>query len=323
YVYSARSAISVGSRLSVFTPELVVTPGGAVTYPPTATTGTMIQPIDEVAEPDPTTALLRGSASGNNFAGHAWFEFGSSPDLAGATVVGRDTLPATGTRSYQKYVNGLTPGNTYYFRMVAQNRYGTVRGATVSYTVAPPEAATALRVEYGPANYLLKIYWTVNARSAGYAVEYRDQGTTAWTSSGTFTSSAGGYWAFYPTLDATRVVEIRVLSCNAVGCTPSGTVTQLVQRLDPPAGVAGSVNAAGDVVLTWTDGSMETSYEISRRVQGSGSTPVKIGTAARNAVTYTDATAVSGETYEYTVRSLLSFGSRRSALSNAAVVAVP
>ncbi len=323
YVYSARSAISVGSRLSVFTPELVVTPGSAVTYPPTATTGTMIQRIDEVAEPDPTTALLRGTAGGNNFAGHAWFEFGSSPDLAGATVVGRDTLPATGTRSYQKYVNGLTPGNTYYFRMVAENRYGTVRGAIVSYTVAAPEPATALRVEYGPGNYLLKIYWTVSARSAAFAVEHRDQGTTAWKSSGMFTSGDGGYWAFYPALDSTRVVEIRVLSCNAVGCTPSGPVTQLVQRFDPPAGVAGSVNGAGDVVLTWTDATMETSYEILRRVQGSGATPVNIGTAARNAVTYTDTTAASGVTYEYTVRGVLSFGSRRSAPSNVAVVAVP
>lgn len=323
YVYTARSALSVGGRLSVPSVERVVTPGNAMTYPPTATTGTAIQPIDEVQEPQPGVAMLRGTATGNNFAGHVWFEYGSSPTLAGAAVVGRDTLPATGTRSLQKYVGGLAPGSTFYFRMVAENRYGTVRGAIVSYTVAAPEAPTGLRVEYGAANYLMKLYWTVNARSAGYAVEFRDQGTTAWTNSGIYTSSTGGYTAFYPRLDHTRVVEMRVLSCNAVGCTPGPVVTQLVQRFEPPTGVSGSVNGAGDVVLAWTDATMETSYEIMRQVQGSGAAPVKVGTAVRNAATFTDTTAASGVTYVYTVHGLLSFGTRRSGASNPAVVAVP
>jgi hypothetical protein len=323
YAYTARSVMSVGSRISVPSVERVVTPGNPTTYPPTATTGTAIQPIDEVQEPQPGVALLRGTATGNNFAGHVWFEYGSSPTLAGATVVGRDTLPATGTRTLQKYVGGLAQGSTFYYRMVAENRYGTVRGAISSYTVAAPEAPTGLRVEYGPANYLMKLYWTVNARSAGYAVEFRDQGTLDWTNSGIYTSSIGGYTAFYPRLDHTRVVEMRVLSCNAVGCTPGSAVTQLVQRFDPPAGVSGSVNGAGDVVLAWTDGTMETSYEIMRQVQGSGAAPVKVGSALRNAVTFTDTTALSGVTYVYTVHSLLSFGTRRSAASNPAVVAVP
>lgn len=322
YVYTMRSVLDPGGRRSVYTPERTVTTSPGVTYPPTATTGTALQPTDEDFPADPAYATLRGSAAGNNFAGHLWFEWGMSPTLSSYTVVGRDTLPATGTKAASRQIGGLTEGSTFYFRMVAENRYGTVRGDIRSYTVAPPEPGTGFSIDYGTtANYLLKLYWTPGERTAAYAPEYREP-DGAWMPGLLFTGP-GGYWAHYPSLDSTRTMYFRVRSCNAVGCTYSTPVSHLIQRFDPPQNVTGRLNTAGDVVLTWTDATMETSYAIYRKVAGSAAAPVRIGTGSKNAVTYTDTTAPSGATYEYTVRGVLSFGSRFSPPSPPVTIFVP
>ena len=322
YVYTVRAWLSYGNRRSLFGPEVSATVGAGQQYPPTVTTGGASQPTFEDYEPAPGNVRLGGAAQGNGFAGHTWFEWGYQPDLSDASATPQDTLPASGTKSMSATITGVTVGSTLYFRAAAQNSYGIRRGAIVAYTVAPPEAATALSAELTVPMYLFKLYWTVGARTTGYAVEWRNEGEPDWESSAFYTSTTGGYWAHFPVLSHTRTVQYRVRSCNAAGCSWSTPIPQVVPRFDPPGNLAGTVNAANDVVLTWTDSNLETSYEVFRRAQGNAAPGVKVGGAPRNATTFTDTSALAGVAYVYTVRGYLTHGPRWSAFSNDALVTV-
>jgi hypothetical protein len=64
--------------------------------------------------------------------GSTWFEYGRSLDMVNTTA-----SVSTGGLSSVKHVStitGLYPGSTYYFRAVAANSSGIVRGSTLSFT---------------------------------------------------------------------------------------------------------------------------------------------------------------------------------------------
>jgi fibronectin type 3 domain-containing protein len=320
YVYAARALLEPGARRSAFGNEVTVTAAPGTTHPPTANTGTAYQPVP-AAGGGPNRVTLRGSAFGNGFAGESWFEWSTAANLAGAAEAGRDDMPASGGRQMSAVVEGLAPGTTIYFRVAAQNLYGTVRGSISSYTLGMPGAATGLSVQYAAPNFLVKLEWTPGERTAGYAVQQRVQGETEWTSTTLYTSNPGGSWTNYPSLTSTRTIEYRVQSCNGAGCVYSGLASQPVQEMLPPQGLSATVNGTDDVVLTWTDAtSMETSYRVSRKVQGSSVAPTVIGNPARNTTTFVDTTATLGVTYEYTVRAVISYGGRTSNPSNTVVI---
>ena len=80
-------------------------------------------------------ATLVGSVNPNGQATTAWFEWGSSPDLS----VFNATLPQpVGSGSTPQSINfslgGLNSNTSYFFRAVANNTAGTVRGNPLSFT---------------------------------------------------------------------------------------------------------------------------------------------------------------------------------------------
>ena len=86
-----------------------------------------------------TGATLNWSVNPNGLATDAWFEWGTSPDLATfdttpvqAVGAGTDVLPVMATLS------GLSPGTTYYHRVAASNSTGTAKGAIAPFTTASP-----------------------------------------------------------------------------------------------------------------------------------------------------------------------------------------
>jgi phosphodiesterase/alkaline phosphatase D-like protein len=88
-----------------------------------------------------TGATLNGSVNANGLATDAWFEWGTSPDLATfeksplqALGAGTAPLPVTAT------LTGLSGGTTYYHRVAASNSTGTAKGTIAPFTTASPTA---------------------------------------------------------------------------------------------------------------------------------------------------------------------------------------
>ncbi|MCK9345127.1 MAG: hypothetical protein M0P64_03340 [Candidatus Pacebacteria bacterium] len=85
-----------------------------------------------------STARLNGLVfASNGQSSNAWFEWGSNSSLGNKTQTsGVGALP---TVKHSDYISGLTAGQTYYYRIVAENSYGKEYG-TVNTFVA--EAST-------------------------------------------------------------------------------------------------------------------------------------------------------------------------------------
>ncbi len=87
-----------------------------------------------------TSANLRGEVSPNKAATQYWFEYGTNENLGNTTAFvsvgdGNATVSATAP------VTNLEPGTTYYYRVNAQNQFGTVNGAILTFRTSGPAAA--------------------------------------------------------------------------------------------------------------------------------------------------------------------------------------
>lgn len=93
-----------------------------------------------------TTVNLNGQVDPNGFNTTYWFEYGKDNDLGSST-----SLQAAGNGNSSSNVSvslsDLSPLTKYYFRLNAQNPYGTVNGAIMSFTTKGPSAATTPEVD--------------------------------------------------------------------------------------------------------------------------------------------------------------------------------
>jgi hypothetical protein len=127
------------------------------------------------------TAQLSGDVISNDASASVSVEYGKSKDLSGATqtepgrasdVMGQcngsdcEMVPRSATaRAITRNLSGLDSETLYYYRVVARNAYGTVRGEIKSFSTTPPVGIT---INSG-ANYTtsktveLAISWPVGA----------------------------------------------------------------------------------------------------------------------------------------------------------------
>jgi Abnormal spindle-like microcephaly-assoc'd, ASPM-SPD-2-Hydin/NHL repeat len=85
-----------------------------------------------------TTATLAGTVNPNGSDTHAWFLWGTSSTLSGATqTAAQDLGAAAGSDAVSAAISGLSPSTTYYYQAVAQNSVGTSSGAIFSFTTTP------------------------------------------------------------------------------------------------------------------------------------------------------------------------------------------
>jgi len=111
--------------------------GGSSNHYPSATT----QNVGSVSN---SSAILNGSINLNGYIGTAWFEYSTSSNLS--TYEKTESLPYNNslntTLALAQTINGLSPNTIYYFRAVANNSYGTIRGNIFSFqtlaTNVPP-----------------------------------------------------------------------------------------------------------------------------------------------------------------------------------------
>jgi phosphodiesterase/alkaline phosphatase D-like protein len=116
-----------------------------------------------------TSANLNGEVTPNRATTQYWFEYGKTSDLgqiSGFTSVGDGTAKVLASVA----LANLDPLTTYYFRLNAQNQFGTVNGGILNFRTAGPSAATAPSVTTRPANDVERttavLRGTVDANSA-------------------------------------------------------------------------------------------------------------------------------------------------------------
>jgi phosphodiesterase/alkaline phosphatase D-like protein len=84
-----------------------------------------------------TTANLNGQTNANGSQTTYWFEYGESADLGSVTQF---QSASNGTKAIETAIalSDLKPQTIYYFRVNAQNQYGTANGATMNFTTGGP-----------------------------------------------------------------------------------------------------------------------------------------------------------------------------------------
>ncbi len=131
YYFRFSAANSVGTATGAIASFTTV---GAA---PTVATG--------VATADATTATLAADVNANEVDATVSFEYGTSATLAGVeTAAVAAAVTGTTAKSVSATLSKLSPGTTYYFRVVAVNAVGTSRGDIKSFTTkgAKPTATT-------------------------------------------------------------------------------------------------------------------------------------------------------------------------------------
>jgi len=88
-----------------------------------------------------TTANIGGEVNPNKAATQYWFEYGTNANLGNVTsfISAGDGANA---QAVTASLSGLTPGTTYSYRMNAQNQFGTVNGAVLTFETAAPAASS-------------------------------------------------------------------------------------------------------------------------------------------------------------------------------------
>ncbi len=89
-----------------------------------------------------TTANLNGEVTPNKASTQYWFEYGQTPEL-GNTMALTSAGDGTAKVGASFSLSNLTPATTYYFRLNAQNQFGTVNGAILNFKTAGPPSASA------------------------------------------------------------------------------------------------------------------------------------------------------------------------------------
>jgi hypothetical protein len=130
YRLSAKNSFGVVNG-AVYTLQTNNTPP-AKTSPPTTQTNNAVD-IERM------TATLKGQVNPNGSATSYWFEYGNDKDFGHVT-----TYQTTNAGSSFMVVSGnitsLSPLTKYYFRLNGQNQFGTVNGATMTFTTDGPAA---------------------------------------------------------------------------------------------------------------------------------------------------------------------------------------
>ena len=132
---------------------------------PTAITG----PVKALGT---TTATVTGTVNPNGQATSRYFEYGATMSY-GSKTASAGVGSATANVDVSGGLNGLAPGTTYHYRVVATNTTGTTRGADgIFTTLAPPGAVTAAATNVTTTSATLNGAVDPNGRPTTWLFEY-------------------------------------------------------------------------------------------------------------------------------------------------------
>jgi len=176
-----------------------------------------------------TAANLKGTVNPNKASTKYWFEIGKDGTLGGVTALvevgdGSDTVQASASAT------NLEPGTTYYYRINAQNQFGTVNGAILTFKTGgkliQPVPVVTTQVAGSIGTTTATVYGTVNpyGLQTSYWFEYGtdssfDKATKTQKKSAGAVTTTVSVQATLTGLKAKTTYYVRVVAQN-----PGGTV---------------------------------------------------------------------------------------------------
>jgi phosphodiesterase/alkaline phosphatase D-like protein len=185
----------------------------------------------------PASATLNGTGNPNGAQATAWFEWSSSPLLTSPTVTASQSIGSGGGAvSASIPLVGLTPGTTYYYRIVVANAGGTSTGAIVPFTttttpvVGAPIVTTAAPTSVTFTSATLNGTANPNGSATMVWFEWGTDATLASSSSTTAQAIGSGTSALaFPADLAGLSPEVRyyfrIVASNASGTTRGAILT--------------------------------------------------------------------------------------------------
>jgi lysophospholipase L1-like esterase len=268
--------------------------GGSSTPPPTVIT-------DNAASVTQNGAVLNGIVNPNGTGAEAWFEYGINPNLAAYdnTTV-QIFAGGSGIQPVDQPLSGLTPGTTYYFRLVASNAGGWVGGEIFSFTTHNPPPAVTTGAASAVTLTGATLNGTVNPNGAvtNAWFEYGEDPTLAvFTATDNQGLAAGRDPVAIETalsgLASGRTYYFRVVAASVEG-EVEGAIGSFSTDFPPPAATTGNatgittsgatfngtVNPNGFPTEAWfeygTDNALATVIETVHQAKGSGISDVSI-----------------------------------------------
>jgi hypothetical protein len=216
------------------------------------------------SNPEPGSATLNGSFTGDGNDTHYYFEYvdythydptAPDPYSAGQTTAappGADAGSGTGTQNVSAIANFSSPYIIYHYRIVATNSFGTSYGSDQTLFSAPPALPT---IDATSASNVTPLSATLNAQvNPGFgptSVRF-EYGTTSSYGSRTYpTDSIGNDNAEHPaSVDISGLTPGTTYHFRALATNFSGITSGPDQTLSTPALPAVAQSAATDVTQT-------------------------------------------------------------------------
>jgi|GEM_PF-1517237 len=207
-----------------------------------------------------TTATLNGTVNAKNANTTLSFEYGLT-DSYGSTVTSTPgSASGTSNTALSAALTGLTPNQTYHFRVKAVNDGGTTYGVDMTFTTsaAAPTAITDAASGIGETTATLN--GTVNAKNANTTLSFEYGLTDSYGSTATSTpGSASGtsntsLSAALTGLTPNQIYHYRVKSVNDGGTTYGGDMT-FTTTMAPPVAATSAATSVGQSSAT-LNGSM-------------------------------------------------------------------
>jgi len=294
---------------------------------PTAVTHSSVSATDN-------TAIVNGTVTPNGAFTSYWYEYGSTINLGNKTTA---QTVGSGFVSIQApgYIVGLAANATYYFRLAAQNQYGTMDGQTYSFQTTqgtPAPVGSAPRATTVAANGISRttanLNGQVNPNQAGTEYWFEYGKTTSLGNTSAFSSIGSGNTAVPASislsdLDPLTTYYFRINAQNQFG-TVNGAIlnfktTGPVSPSAPAATTGGATSVNTDSATlngSVTPNGADTSYwfeystdSLLGSVLLNTTSPVSVGSDLTKSNVSTDISGLNGKTtYFYDIVAQNSLG---------------
>jgi len=237
------------------------------------------------------------------------------------------TIPAGGAWTFENSDNGMAPGQTLSYYVIARDNSG---GSFTSNTVdvfipgdvcqpapAPPILDGSAACDTSGPRAVVNLTWSGSPTATSFRIT-----RTPTTSGFPVDTTASSYTD--TNVSPGQTYTYKITATNSGGSTDSNTKSiDISATICPPAtptamANATCVNASTPAVhVTWNTTAFATSYVVNR-----GGTPIS-GTLAADATSFDDVNVVVGQSYSYTVTASNIHGSATSAPVQATVLHLP
>jgi phosphodiesterase/alkaline phosphatase D-like protein len=259
--------------------------------------------------PTNSTAVVTGSVTPNGAPTAYWYEYGQSTALGNTTPQqtigsGFSAIASPG------YITGLSTNTTYYFRLSAQNSFGTIHGATYSFATnnnppgqgSPPSANTDAATSLTSTSAVLNAHLNAHSSPTTFWFEYgvtNSFGNVSGFQQGGSSNTSIAVSAAISGLNPLTTYYFRVNEQNQYGTVNGGTqtftttgpaaskapvvTTQVASPVNTQsATLRGTVNPSGTQTSSWFEYSTDSLLgsvllsSTSHKSVGAGSTTVSL-----------------------------------------------